>query len=197
MISKEEAKAIATADGDIRGSAFLSDAENIRHRVGEEDFRKFQKTMEGLGYPIDYANIKAMAWYPIGLRALSFLVLKEFFGWEDVDFRELGDNAPKYSFIVKFMMKFLTSPEAAFSRAPEYWNKYYSVGTLEIGTFDEAERKVILYLRNFKTVPYYCRYLEGFFRRLMQYLRPSDEVRCEERMCEGRGEKYHEFRIFW
>lgn len=197
MISRAKANTVASIPGNIRGSALLSDVENIRHRLGDEGLRKFQIAMEELGYPIEYGRFKAMEWYPMGLRALSFAVLEDVFGWKDDDIRDLGYHAPKYSFIVKFMMKFFTSPEAAFSKAPEYWEKYYSVGTLEIGKYDEKAREVTLIIREFKTIPLYCRYLEGFFRRLMQYLRPTDDVQCKEVRCELEGEPYHEFRIYW
>jgi hypothetical protein len=197
MISKERAKKIANIAGNIRGSALLSDVENIKRRMGGEGLERFQRAMEECGYPVKYDGIKAMEWYPIGLRVLSLAVLEDIFGWKDDDYRDMGDNAPKYSFIVKLMMKFFISPEAAFGKAPEYWKKYYSVGTLEIGKFDEAAKEVTLSIRDFKTIPLYCRYLEGFFRRLMQYLRPNDDVRCEEIRCELEGEEYHEFRISW
>lgn len=197
MISREEARDIAEIPGNIRGSALLSDIENIKRRVGVGGLEKVKRMMEGLGYPLEYENIKAMAWYPLGLRPLSFMVIQELFGWGDEDFREMGDHAPKYSFIIKMMVKFLASPEAAIRRAPEYWKKYYSVGTLKVGELSEEKREVAFYLRDFKTIPLYCRYLEGFFRRLMQYLRPGDDVHCEEKRCELQGEECHEFRLSW
>jgi hypothetical protein len=197
MVTKEEVKRFIEMPGHIRGSALLSDAENVKNRVGKQDFQKLRQTMEELGLSVDYGTIRAMGWYPIGWRMVFFVVLKDLFGWVDDDFRELGYNAPKYSFIVKFMMKFLASPEGAFRKAPEYWKRYYSVGTLEIGGFDEASGHVSLYLKDFKAVPSYCRFLEGFFQRLMQYLRPDEEVHCVEGKCEHRGEECHEFRISW
>ncbi len=197
MIIKEEANHFLEIPGKIRGSALLSDAENIEHRLGAEGMQRYQQAMEELGCPIDYGRIKAMGWYPLGWRVLSFVVLKQLFGWSDDDFREMGYNAPKYSFIVKFMMKFLSSPEGAFSKAPEYWKRYYSVGKLELGDYIEGSRGLSIYLRDFKTVPSYCRFLEGFFQRLMQYLRPDEEVHCVEGTCEHRGEECHEFRISW
>jgi hypothetical protein len=197
MISREEAKAIASIPGNIRGSAFLSDAENAKRRLGTKGVQKFMKAMEGVGYPIAYEKMRAMQWYPLGLRLLSFAVLRDTFAWTDNDFREMGDNAPKYSFIVKLMMKFFISPEAAFRKAPEYWKRHYSIGTLEVGEFDESAKKVILRLKDFNTIDIYYRYLEGFFRRLMQYLRPTDEVRCQEKENTFEGAQYHEFRITW
>ena len=197
MISKEEAKRIADIPGSIRGSAFLSDSENVKHMMGEEGVQKFLEAMEELGYSVGYGDIKAMEWYPIGLRVLAFVVLKNIFDWKDDDIRRMGDNAPKYSFIVKLMMKFFMSSEVAFSKAPEYWSKYYSIGTLEVGKFHESAREVHLYIKDFRTLPLYCRFLEGFFRRLMQYLRPTDDVRCEEIKCVFEGEQYHEFKISW
>jgi hypothetical protein len=197
MISREEARRIAEIPGNIRGSAFLSDVENIRRRMGDEGVEKVKQEMGKLGFPLEYKDFTAMAWYPLGLRVLSFLVIKEHFGWGDDDFREMGDHAPKYSFIVKLMMKFFVSPEAAIRRAPEYWKKYYSVGTLQVSIPNGEERAITFSIGDFEIIPCYCRYLEGFFRRLMHYLRPNEMVQCEEQRCELKGEQCHEFRISW
>jgi hypothetical protein len=197
MISREEARTIASIPGNIRGSAFLSDAENLKRRLGAAGMQKVLKAMAAIGYPMAYEKMRAMQWYPLGLRLLSFAVLQDVFAWTGDDFREMGDNAPKYSFIVKLMMKFFISPEAAFRRAPEYWKRHYSTGTLEIGTFDESAKEVILRLKDFNAIRAYRSYLEGFFRRLMQYLLPADDVRCEEKECKYEGAQCHEFRITW
>lgn len=197
MISREEAKRIAEIPGNLRGSALLTDAENVKRRMGDEGLQQLRQSLAELGYPIEYKDIKAMDWYAIGVRVLTFAVLEDIFGWKDDDFRDMGDNAPKYSFIVKLMMKFFISHEAAFNRAPEYWKKYYSIGTIEVGKLNESTREVNLRIKDFKTIPIYCRYLEGFFRRLMQYLLPEEKVRCEEVKCIFAEDHFHEFKISW
>ena len=138
-----------------------------------------------------------MMWYPLRLRVLTFYAMREVLSWSDNDFRTMGFNAPKYSLIVKLLMKFFTSPRTAFNHAPEYWFRHYDVGSLEIDTFNEKECYAVQRIKDFTVPPLYCTYLEGYFKSLYVFTFPGKHITIQETLCASRGDPYHEFRAEW
>lgn len=197
MITGTEAARIVAIKGRVRGAVFETDAVFIRKRYGDAGMDRVCAELQRLGYPVAYDRIASMEWLPLGLRALSLLVIKDVFGWNDGDVKEMGDAAPKYSFIVKLLMKFFITPKVAFSRAPEYWEKHYDVGRLEAVELHEEERHAVVRLRGFKTHSVYCRYLEGFFGRLFKFTFPRSAVTVKETVCMCQGGSMHEFVVDW
>ena len=156
-----------------------------------------QDTFRQLGYPVDYKHIRDMGWYPVCLRVLSLRVIQDVFDLKDDGVREMGDTAPKFSFIVKVFMKFTDLPQCAITRIPEYWQMYYSVGDLHVEEVNEQAGYLIVHLGNFKLHTILCRYLEGYFRRLLQFSFVTNEVRSRETKCAFNGAPYHEYHIAW
>ncbi len=197
MFTKEEADRISQTKGQVRGTVFQTDAEYIKRKYGQEGLTKVKKQLEQLGYPIEYENVKALNWHPLSRRVISFLVMKDIFQWQDADFRKMGNEAPKYSFIVKLMIKFFISPRIAFSHAPDYWIKHYNVGILETTEFNEDNMNAVVRIKEFETHSIYCRYLEGYFQKLFQFMLPNKKVEIQETKCMLKGDAYHEFRVEW
>ena len=156
-----------------------------------------QETFRRLGYPIEYQRIRDMGWYPLCLRILSLRVIQDVFDLKEDDIREMGDIAPKFSFIVKVFMKFTGKPESALTRVPEYWRMYYSIGDIKVEEVNEKAGFLIVQLENFKIHTILCRYLEGYFRRLLQFSFVTHEVRSKETKCVFNGSPYHEYQIAW
>lgn len=197
MIKRTEAEKLVKMDGRVRGTVFETDAEYIKNRYGDEGLDKVKARLQELGYPISYENVKSMEWLPLGMRALSLLVIKDVFNWNDEDIKEMGDAAPKYSFIVKLLMKFFVSPRVAFTHAPEYWIKHYDTGHLDAEQLDEENRHAVIHLHDFKVHPLYCRYLEGYFQRLFKFMYPRSRVEIQESSCMCKEDAYHEFLVTW
>ncbi len=197
MITKNDADSIMKHQGMARGTTFQTDAAFIKRNHGEEGIHKIEEEFMKVGYPIDYEKINAMKWYPLGLRVLSLRVIKDVFNLGDEDLKAMGDSAPKYSFIVKLLMKFFVSPSETLKRAPEYWKKHYTVGTIEAAEFKEGEKHITLFVKDFKIDPVFCRYLEGYFRRLIQNLFPNKKVESKEIHCMYKDDTYHEFQMSW
>jgi len=197
MVTKEDADIIMKLRGEVRGSALQTDAMFIQRKYGEEALNRVNKELQELGYPIEYEKINAMKWYPLGLRLLSLRVIKDIFTLSDEDIKLMGDTAPKYSFIVKLLMKYFISPQETLRRASEYWRKHYSTGIIEAAAFKEGDKQITLFIKDFKIDPVFCKYLEGYFRRLIQNLFPHKKVESEEIQCMFKGDAYHEFRMFW
>lgn len=197
MIAKAKAEELIQIQGQVRGAVFETDAEYIKNRLGREGLDKVVASLQAAGYPIRYGNVKSMEWLPLGLRALSLLVIKDVFNWNDEEIKEMGDAAPKYSFIVKLLMKFFVSPSVAFNHAPEYWVKHYDTGRLVAAELDEEKGHAVIHLHDFKVHPVYCKYLEGYFQRLFKFMYPSSLIEIIEVKCMCKGDVYHEFVVNW
>jgi len=195
VLKKIEADKLMEMNGQVRGAVFETDAEYIKNRFGDEVIKRVESALDKLGYPISYENVKSMQWLPLGLRALSLIVIKDVFNWNDEDVKDMGDAAPKYSFIVKLLMKFFVSPRVAFSHAPEYWVKHYDTGRLEAVELDEATGNAVIHLYDFKVHPLYCRYLEGYFQRLFKFMYPNSRVEIKESRCMCKHDSFHEFLV--
>lgn len=192
-ISVEELKAI---EGEVRGVTLLTDAEFVLGRFGRVGMEQLQETLVNMGCPIDYPTVKAMQWYPLRMRLFSLLAMQQTFSLSDGDIRHAGNAAPKHSFIVKLMMKFFVSAPVAFGRIGDYWTRHYTVGRVE-GDLIEAEGQALVRLVDFKTHPLLCRYLEGYFQRLFEYLIPGKEIKLEETECLFTGGAQHLFKATW
>jgi hypothetical protein len=192
---KTEIDELMKINGRVRGAVFETDAAFIRNRFGDEGLEKVEATLEEIGHPVAYDDVNSMEWLPLGLRALSLLVIKDVFDWNDTEIKEMGDAAPKYSFIVKLLMKFFISPRVAFSHAPEYWVKHYDIGRLEPVELDETTGNAVIHLYDFKVHPLYCRYLEGYFQRLFKFMYPKTRIEIKETKCMCNHSTFHEFRV--
>lgn len=197
MLTKEETDRIVQIEGMVRGAVFQTDSAYIRWKEGDEGLDRLEHELHRMGYPIEYEKIKAMEWYSLGLRALSLVVMSNIFNWKIEEFKRMGNNAPKHSFIVKLLMKFFISPGVAFSNAPKYWERQYSIGKLESTELNEKSKYGMVRLKDFKVNTLYCKYLEGYFRRLFQYLFPNEEIEVSEKKCMFRGDEYHAYKVFW
>lgn len=196
-ITQEEIKKIMEAEGKVRGVVFQTDAEYVRLKKGEEGLKVVEEKTKEFGYPIDYDQAKTMDWYPIGLRALSLLAVKETFNWGEKEIYDMGDSAPKYSFVVKMLLKYFLSIRRSLEEVPNYWAKHYTAGELEFIELDEKKRYYIIRLKNFEIHPIWCIYLTGYFHRFTQYVIKSEKITIEETKCMFKGDPYHEFLGKW
>jgi hypothetical protein len=197
MVTKKEAEQLMKLTGRVRGAVFETDADYVKSNYGNAGLERITAAIGQLGYDLHYDDLNSMEWRPLGLRALSLTVMKDIFNWADDDIRAMGDAAPKYSFIVKLLMKFFISPKVAFSHAPEYWTKHYDVGHLEAVELSEEKRSAVVHLADFNVHAVYCRYLEGFFGRLFKFMFPRSTVKIRETLCMCEGDARHEFLVNW
>jgi len=195
MAIKEELDKIMSLEGKVRGVTFQTDAEYVKKHFGGEALTKAKEQLAAWGGPIEYEKIQAMGWYPVGLRILSLLAIQVVLNLDDEQIKAMGNEAPKHSFIIKLLAKFVLSIKQTFNKAPEMWKKHYSVGEIFIGEINEPEKYVFLQVRNFSPHPIYCKYLEGYFLRIAQYI--IDNPKSEETKCVFKGAQYHEYKFTW
>lgn len=195
-MTKKEIEKTMKLPGKVRGASFRTDAAFVLEKKGKKGLELLEKKTQEMGHPIDYGKISAVAWYPIGLRMLSLLAMREAFGWGNKEMMELGDFAPKHSFIFKIMVRYFLSKRHAFKGCPKFWKMYYNTGDLEPVELDE-ETHTVIRIRGLKAHPIFCAYAAGFFRRAVQFLFKVERTTVEETKCVFKGDPYHEFIIRW
>lgn len=196
-ITKEEVRELIKIPARARGQVFATDFEYIKQVKGEKGVKLLKDRMADLGNPIDYERLNTTEWYPVGLRVISLLVIKEVFGWRDKEIEEMGRVAPKLSFIVRMLLKTFISIERSFRESANYWKKHYSIGKLVPVEVDEKNKYFILQLKDFKIHPILCHYFKGYFYTIANLIVKSEEVTIKETKCAFRGNSYHEFLITW
>lgn len=198
MIKKEELDNLLKIKGETRGVGFQTDANYVLEKKGKVGLKKLEKKVKEFGYDIDYRNPKVESWYPIGLRVISLLLVKDTFHWSDKEIREIGKTAPSFSFIIKILMRFLISPKKLMEKSPEMWKKHHrNCGEAEPTEVDEKKKEVSMLLKDLKVHPVFCKYLEGYFEKLMTMVVKSQNVRTRETKCVFRGDPYNEFTTNW
>ena len=195
MITKEEIEKLAKIEGQIKGVFLQTDARYILEKEGEVGLEKLEKRARELGLGLDYRNARAMQWYSVGLRPISLLLIKDVFGYNDKEIRDMGRMAAKFSFIIKLFVKFF-SIKRLFEKAPYYYKMQYSIGKLEPVYLNEKEKKVILRLKDFKIHPLVCLYLEGYFQGVAEFV-IKEKITCRETKCVFKQDKINEYLIRW
>jgi len=197
-LTKELVQKLLGIKGEVRGVVFRTDREYVLRKKGEEYLEKVEKELEKLGYPIKYEEIKSMNFYPIGLRILSLLVIKEVLNLNDDAIKEMGLVATKSSLIIKILAKFFFSLQRVFAtEAPKIWKKHYTIGEIEPVELNEEKKYAILRLKDFKVHKIMCTYLEGYFCGIGQLIIKTSKIESKETKCPFLGDEYHEFLLTW
>ena len=196
-LTKEELDKLLKIKGMVRGVVFQTDADYVLSRWGAGGLQKLEERVKQFGYAIDYKHSKAMQWYPIGLRAISLLLIKDTFSLSMEDIKKMGAEAPKVSFIIKLLARFFVSEEKTIRESPKYWVEHYTVGKLSVVKLDMKNHIIIMHLEGVDVHPVFCKYLEGYFMRIAAFAIRSSEMDCFETRCTFKGDPYHEYHFVW
>ncbi len=185
-------------EGETRGVVFQTDGKYVLAKEGRKGFEKLKQKSRELGLDIDYEGAETMDWYPIGLRAISLLLIKETFDWSAQEIKEMGRQAPKTSFVAKLFFKLFLSVEKLIKEVPRFWQEHHTIGRLEVVEYDEARKIIILRLHDLNLHPIFCFYLEGYFETIMAFTREGTQVTAKEEKCSLKEIiSYHQYRIIW
>jgi hypothetical protein len=197
-LTKEVARKLMEIKGEVRGVVFKTDADFVFKEKGKGGLKKVEEELKNLGFPIKYKEIKTMAFYPVGLRALSLLAIKKVFNFEEGKIREIGFFATKVSLVIKLFIRYFLSVRRVFLKeAPKMWKKHWTVGELIPVELNEEEKYGILRLKNFNLHPIFCCFLEGYFAGVAQMVIKSPQITCQETKCFFRGDEHHEYLLKW
>jgi len=197
-INKEIINNLMKIKGEVRGVVLKTDEEYILKEKGKAGLEKVEQRLKELGHPIKYKEIRTMDFYPVGLRILSLLTLREVFNFSDEEIKKIGTFATKMSLIIRLFTKyFLSVRRVVMKESPRIWSKHWTVGKLVPIKLDEEQKYAVLRVEGFDLHPIYCIYLEGYFAGILQMLVKSPKVDTKETKCAFKGESYHEFLIKW
>lgn len=199
-LTKELAKKLMAIKGEVRGLALKYDGEYISQEKGERGLARLEKELERLGCPIKYKEIRATSFFPIGLRAISLLAMKEVFDWDDDKIKMVGAFHPGVPTNIRLFVKYLYSPLRALKSTQRMWEKYYTIGKITFVKYDKERKYALFELRNFDIHPIVCRVVEGHIAFLVKIALNFPEVTCKEIKCSFEDKKPgsgHEFIIQW
>jgi len=196
MLNKQKIQELLSHPGETRGVVFKTDASYVLHRHSEEGLKKLEKAVEENQLDINYHSPKTMHWYPIGLRVVSLLLIKDIFNYSDEDIRKIGEAAPRVSFVAKLFFKLFLSLEKLVKEAPIFWKEHHTVGALKVLEFSEKKNYVLLELTGVALDPIFSRYLEGYFSSVMALAKKIEQIKTVEVV--GALEKgTQQFQITW
>lgn len=190
---------VQNTKGETRGVVFKTDGDFVKEKMGQEGFEKLQNAIKKAGIQIPYEDkTNSTKWYPLSWRLLSILFIKDTFNWDEEKIREMGEAAPKYSFIVRTLLRYFISFEKTFLEISKYWKEHYSVGEIIIPDSSVVnERYLLFYLKDFDIHPILCEYYKGYFLSICKIVIKAENMKIEEIKCSFRGDKHHEFKVTW
>ncbi len=189
---------IMSQPGNVRGEVFRTHAHFIKYKEGEEGVLMVEDKLEEFGYPIKLESAKTSDWHKEALSASVVVVAKEIFNWTEDDVYEMGNFAPKQSFIVKMFIKQFVSINDIFQKADQYWKKHYDFGGIEIGEFNEEERYITVKIKDYRFHELLCGpYFKGYLNRIAQFSIKSDKIETEQIKNVFHGDPYNEYLIRW
>lgn len=196
IISKEEINRLMKVPGEVRGIGPKNIAEFVFREKGKEGLEKIEEVIAKLGYPIKYKEIKPMDFYPVGLVAVTEIIIKKLFCYDDKKFREIGEFEVKSSPIRRLFIQYFISIKKLAQGGPNIWRRYHNSGDLKVVELDSKKRYAIVRLENFPLHPLHCQYHIGYLSTISQLV-VGKKTTCQETKCNFRGDKYHEFLIKW
>lgn len=169
QITDEEINKIINTEGEVRGVVFKTDRRFIFDKAGEEGIKKVERELEEMNCPFKYdEEADNMSFYHIGMRTISIVAISKAFNLDKDGVMEMGFNAPKFSLMIKFFMRYFLSPEKIFEKAGEMWEKHYTSGKLEPFEMNEEEKRMRARITGMSLHPIFCDYLCGYFSSIMK-----------------------------
>jgi hypothetical protein len=196
-IKKEEIEKITQIKGNVRGAVLGSNAVFIQSKEGREGVKALEEKMAELGHPLNFDEIKPGEWYPESLSVLSILIAKDLFNWDEKDVFNMGNFAPKFSFIPKVIMKYFLSLKKFLREVPNYWKQHFDFGELESSELNEEKKYLVLREKGYKFHPLMCLYHAGYYLRIAYSSIKSEKITIEETKCIFKGDSYHEYVVKW
>lgn len=194
---EEVIKGVMEVKGEVRGLILKQDLEYVLKKTGESGLKQVEKRLELWGHPIKYEEIENAYFYPAGLRALTLLAVKEIFGWEDQDIKNLCAYHLKAPLAMRLFMKYFASLSKILEKSSAMWRDYWTVGDIKVLEFDKEEKYIILELKGLDLHPIFCCCLGGYLQEISAFVTRNPNTTCEEIKCVFRGDGSHKFLIRW
>jgi len=172
----------------------------LREKIGEDRMKIVEKEAKSLGLSFSPAEIKNFEWYPAGILIGIFFILQEKFNFQEKDFAEIAETAPKISPTIRLLMKYFAIPEKIAQIAgPRLWKRFFNQGEVEFCKFKDSKTRGSLTVRikDFKLHPLHFFYLGHFFLGMTRLVKKFKKVEVKETKSPFRGDEYQEYLIKW
>ena len=197
LFTEEEIKELLKMPGNIRGAALATDYKYIKIVRSKEDLKLLEKNFKKYSH-YEYKKIKFFTWYPAGIRIMSLLLIKKLFNFTKEDTIKMGEEAVKYSFILKIFTKFFPNPTIGYKMSPKFFSKYFDFGKVVNPEIDLKKRYFISYLYNFKANQIIYYHIGGFMMGMGELaIKNSKNFTLEEENYIFKGKPCHRFIIRW
>jgi hypothetical protein len=143
-----------------------------------------------------FKDIRIMNFYPFGLEALTLVLIKKLFNYNDSKFKEMGIFQAKVSFIIRLFLKYFISIDRICKEFPKISREHFSIGDFEVSELNKEKKYIVLRINNFKFHPLHCQVLKGVLLGGLQMV-VKGFVTCDEIKCIYKGDDYHEFLLKW
>jgi len=193
IITKEEFNELMKIKGEVRGVTLKGYQDYILKEEGEEGLEKFKKEIVEFDFP---KEIRTMDFYPIGYQVLAIEIMKRVFNYDEKKFQEIGEFSAKVSMIVKLFSRYFFSVPQVMKQIPKMWEKYYTVGRIELGDYKEDETLLVIRLKDFHIHPIHGQILVGYFSSLLKMI-SGQKARGEEIKSPFKGDDCYEFLMKW
>ena len=196
-ITGEELAKLEEINGEMRGVSIKEMMGFILLKEGKEGLFKLENALVDLGYGVKYADIKMFTYYRLVVEAIIYTLIKKIFNYTDEQFIEMGYYETKSSpTAIRLFLMYLISIEDAVRSLNKMWRAYYTVGHLKVIELNKEVKYAILRIEDYKTVPYHCLDLRGYFSGIVEIMVKA-KVTCIESKCVYKGDEYHEFILRW
>jgi len=193
---KELADKMMQSTTRVLGGVLETHGKYIVYKEGAEGLKQVEQKMTELGHPLSFKDIKNFDYYPIGIVSLPVVIAKKIFHWQDKDIFEMGSFAPKYSAVIKLILKYFVSVEKLAHESSKAWTKHNTTGDL-VCDFNEAKKQIILKLTFDPLDPLFCLFFQGYFLTVFKLVIRGKNINIQETRCAFNGAPYHEFLISW
>lgn len=195
---KETIEKLSKTNWKVKGACTQAIVEYLKLIGKGDQISKIEKRMQEYGFEINLEKVNPFKMYPIAMELALIFSIKEILNWGEKEIKELGRNTPKFSFIVKILMKYFISPQRSYKESPVYWKTHFNFGLLETPEFNDKEKYYFLRIKNFDIHPLYCVFLAGYFEAISSFMfRVEKTIWSQEIKCTFKGDPYHEFKISW
>lgn len=195
---KEVADNVMNIDGNIKGVAILNNIIYIKNKKGDEAVEIISKTLNEVGYPLDFKKINEYEPYKESYNVLINLIMKDVFKWNDDDIFNSGRGAAKISPILKSIIQYLLSPTLLINNANKYWQRQLDFGKINVIDCNEEDRRIIIGVEGYNKSSVSCIYQAGYFIETVGFaVKEKSNLEIEETKCVYAGDEFHEYTITW
>jgi len=194
---REVVKKLLKIKGEVRGACSRAFPRCLENLEGKGSVEKLEAVLEKVGFPIDFSKVNASDWYPVGIDSIWLTVSRKLFNWRDKHIIEIGKCIPKCSLLTKLVSKYIIPVQVSYKKIAEQWDRYFTIGRVEITNFKEKEKYGKIRVKDIKLHPNMCLFWIGYFHTLSSFILRAKEIQVKETKCMFKNDPYHEFRVTW